>query len=77
MVPIDERTKRRALRQLAHPINSRWAREGLRHTKNCEEKSKDGNRPHNYSQPVWRIDKHECRREKDQQRHQLNQNQTR
>src|ERR1044072_1422561 len=57
MMSIDKRTKGRALRELANPVNISRNRERLRQSEDRQEETKDYDRPHQHAKTVWCIDK--------------------
>ncbi len=73
VVAINKRAKRGALVKFANPINFRWAGERLRQSEDREQETKHHDRSHEHTQTMWRIDKHECRSEEDEERGELDQ----
>ena len=67
MVPVDKRTERCALREVAEPINLSRARERLRQAKNCQQESEDYYRPHEKPETSRRIREDQGCREVNQQ----------
>src|SRR2546421_943830 len=77
MVAIDEGTEGLTLGRFSNPVNLVWTRERLSQTKDCQEKAKDCQGPHQQSEAFRRVNENQSRCKIDQQRRHLNENESR